>query len=157
MGYAGITPSEYSTGKSHRKGAITKSGSASTPSPRRGRLVVSPSTSQWSRAAGAPAKAPGSPQRDWMESSAPAPPALCRVARQRQATHQDHHCSRSRATRLRVGHRGPHRKRPRRTVRKESSRCMKPVVKSNRKPTSTRTKENPRQRSMRQPCADPRL
>lgn len=26
MGYAGITPSEYSTGKSHRKGAITKSG-----------------------------------------------------------------------------------------------------------------------------------
>ena len=28
MGYAGITPSEYSTGKSHRKGAITKSGNA---------------------------------------------------------------------------------------------------------------------------------
>jgi len=28
MGYAGITPSEYSTGKSQRKGAITKSGNA---------------------------------------------------------------------------------------------------------------------------------
>jgi transposase len=28
MGYAGITPSEYSTGKSHRKGAITKSGNS---------------------------------------------------------------------------------------------------------------------------------
>lgn len=28
MGYGGITPSEYSTGKSHRKGAITKTGNA---------------------------------------------------------------------------------------------------------------------------------
>jgi transposase len=81
MGYAGITPSEYSTGKSRRKGAITKTGNGPpTTRARRGRLVVSPPPWQRTSTPCSPARAPSPSQRDRVEGTAPPAPALCRPA-----------------------------------------------------------------------------
>ena len=125
MGYGGIVPSEYSTGKSRRRERSPRRGNAHLRRvARRSSLVVSPSTRQGPGTSRRQRELPARSDRDRVEGAAPPASPVRVTSSERKTTHQGRHCDWPRAARLHLGHRRSRRARPRRAAEDEAARSM---------------------------------